>query len=389
MNSSFDSSINKTNFIMKDLITENDNNTSNTNISYLNMGQFSTNKLLFKNNLLEQKSRGTYYTSNFDILGDTNSLGIIRKNENAKIINKIININDEKYKESWIDITSQNISKIILIKVVDQCYFEGHLYLKNKLNSEYILAKFINDKNYYTITPSFFFIKPRSEIIINIKRFYKLAPDETFNKVNDYVLMIVGKTKNEVEDLNDAKVYLRKEDIYSPDTQLFSFSLIPDNGHNPIYYDKLVEERKKKMDSFYEIPNINEMKNPNLIKEHIENMKINIDKYKDKIRQKERELEKLLEKNENKNLINKEKINIDNNNNTNNKVLINKEVFYEVKDQKGIIKAHDNESINSQNIYNRIMDMTHDEDGITIPMLLFGLSICLYIGKFIKSAIFS
>ena len=373
---------------MKDLITENDNNTTNTNISYLNMGQFSTNKLLLKNNLLDQKSRRTYYTSNYDILGDTNSLGIIRKNENAKIINKIINLNEEKYKESWIDISSQDISKIILIKVVDQCYFEGHLYLKNNLNSEYILAKFINDKNYYTITPSFFFIKPGSEIIINIKRFYKLAPDDTFNKVNDYVLMIVGKTKNEVEDLNDAKVYLRKEDIYSPDTQLFSFSLIPDNGHNPIYYDKLVEERKKKMDLFYEIPNINEMKNANLIREHIENMKINIDKYKDKIKQKEKELEKLLEKNEKKNIINKEKLNINNNNN-NNKIVINKEVFYEVNDQKGKIKPHDNESNNSQNLYNRIMDMTHDEDGVTIPMLLFGLSICIYIGKFIKSAIFS
>ena len=91
-----------------------------------------------------------------------------------------------------------------------------------------------------------------------------------------------------------------------------------------------------------------------------------------------------------KNIINKEKLNIDNNNNNNNnKIVINKEVFYEVNDQKGKIKSHDNESNNSQNLYNRIKDMTHDEDGVTIPMLLFGLSICIYIGIFIKSAIFS
>ena len=393
MNSSFDSSMNKTNYFMKDLITENDNNTTNTNISFLNMGQFSTNRLIFKNTLLEQKTRASsYYMSNYDNLEDTNSLGltVIRKNKNSKIINKIINLNKEKYKESWIDISSissKDISKIILIKVVDQCYFEGHLYLKNKLDSEYILAKFINDKNYYTITPSFFFIKPGSQIIINIKRFYKLAPDDTFNRVNDNILMIVGKTKNEIEDLNDVKIYLRSEDIFSPDNQLFSFSLILDNGHNPIYYDKLVEERKKKMDLFYEIPNINEMKEPNLIKEHIENMKINIKEYKQKIRQKERELEKILEKNEKTNeqkIINKESTNLESN-----KVIIDKEVFYEIKDKKGKIKSNENESNNSQNLYNKIMDMTHDEYGVTIPMLLFGLSICLYIGKFIKSAIFS
>ena len=389
MNSSIDSSINKTYFVMKDLVTENDNNTSNTNLSYLNMGQFSSNKLKFKNNLLESKTRGTYNSSSYDILGSRNSLGLptIRKNENSKILNKIINLNKEKFKESWIDITSHDISKIILIKIIDQCYFEGHLYLKNKFNSEYILAKFINDKNWYTITPSFFFIKPGSEIIINIKRFYKLAPDEMFHKVNDNILMIVGKTKNEIEDLNDVKVYLRKEDIFSPDYQLFSFTLMVDNGHNPVYYDKLIEERKKKMDLFYEKPNINGMKNANSIKQHIENISISINEYKKKIIQKEKEFDKILAKNEKKN-INKEKNNFDKINNNNIKV-VDKEVFYELKEQKGIIKQNENENNGSQNFYNKIFDMTHDEDGVTIPMVLFGLSICLYIGKFLKSIIFS
>ena len=56
MNSSFDSTINKTNFVMKDLITD-DNNTSNTNISNLYSGQFSTNRLIFKNTLIDQKNK--------------------------------------------------------------------------------------------------------------------------------------------------------------------------------------------------------------------------------------------------------------------------------------------------------------------------------------------
>ena len=165
INSSFESAMNQTaNY--RDLNTDNDAKSINTNISY---GQFSTNRFIFRNNLIEQKERTSTYVSNNDLLKDTSSLGLsmIKKNEKSKLRNKIINLNKEKYKDSWININnSQEISKIILIKVVDQCYFEGHLNLKNKLDSEYILGKFINNKNFYTITPSLFFIKPRSEIMI-------------------------------------------------------------------------------------------------------------------------------------------------------------------------------------------------------------------------------
>ena len=159
-------------------------------------------------------------------------------------------MNEEKYQDSWIDICSSNISKIVLIKVVDQCYFEGHLHLKNNLDTEYILVKFINNKYYYMITPSIFFINPRNEIIINIKRFFKLAPDTPLNKEKDSILMIAKKTTNKIDDLNDVKIYLKDEDIYSQDYQLFSFSLILDNGYNPIYYDKLIEDRKKTLKHF-------------------------------------------------------------------------------------------------------------------------------------------
>ena len=257
--------------------------------------------------------------------------------------------------------------------------------MKNKLDSEYILAKFINSKNYYTITPSLFFIKPKSEIMINIKRFYKLATDEPSSKIKDNILLMVGKTKNEIEDLNDVKFHLRKDDIYSPKNQLFSYSLILDNGYNPLYYDNLVEERKKRINLFYSKTNVNEITDPNLIREHIDKVKVSIQEYKYKIKQKEKEFEAILE-NFNKNeLVLKENKNA--NINTNKKVIVDKEVFYEVKNKNEKIKSKDTDSSDSKNFYNKLFDMTHDEDGITIPLLLFGLSICLFIGKFIKFAI--
>ena len=385
INSSFESAMNQTaNY--RDLNTDNDAKSINTNISY---GQFSTNRFIFRNNLIEQKERASTYVSNNDLLKDTSSLGlsILKKDEKSKLRNKIINLNKEKYNDSWININnSQEISKIILIKVVDQCYFEGHLNLKNKLDSEYILGKFINNKNYYTITPSLFFIKPRSEIMINIKRFYKLATDEPSSKVRDYILLTIGKTKTEIEDLNDVKYHLRKDDIYSPQYQLFSYSLILDNGYNPLYYDNLVNERKERINLFYSKTNVNEITDPNLIRENIDKVKVSIQEYKYKIKQKEKEFEAILQNfNKNESVI-KESIN--KNANTNKNIIIDKEVFYEVKNKKEKLNSKDADLADSKHFYNKFFDMTHDEDGITIPLLLFGLSICLFIGKFIKFAIF-
>jgi len=385
INSSFESAMNQTaNY--RDLNTDNDAKSINTNISY---GQFSTNRFIFRNNLIEQKERASTYISNNDLLKDASSLGLsmLKKDEKSKLHNKIINLNKEKYKDSWININnSQEISKIILIKVVDQCYFEGHLNLKNKLDSEYILGKFINNKNFYTITPSLFFIKPRSEIMINIKRFYKLATDEPSSKVKDYILLTIGKTKTEIEDLNDVKYHLRKDDIYSPQYQLFSYSLILDNGYNPLYYDNLVNERKERINLFYSKTNVNEITDPNLIRENIDKVKVRIQEYKYKIKQKEKEFEAILQNfNKNESVI-KESIN--KNANTNKNIIVDKEVFYEVKNKKEKLNSKDADLADSKHFYNKFFDMTHDEDGITIPLLLFGLSICLFIGKFIKFAIF-
>ena len=256
---SFENDINKTNFFMKDLATE-DIKSINTNLSNFNIGHLSSIKL-FKNNLTDLQKTGNSI-SNY-ISKDISSIGlsILKKSDKEKFKDKAINLEKEKYEDSWIDIYSQDITKIILIKVVDQCYFEGHLHLRSNLNTEYIIVKFINKKSHYMITPSIFFIKPRDEIIINIKRFCKLAPDIPNSKIKESLIMLSSKTSNKIDDLNDIKTYWKNEEnIYSPNYQIFYFSLILDNGYNPIYYDKLVEDRKRWIEAFYSKTNINEIK---------------------------------------------------------------------------------------------------------------------------------
>ena len=383
INISFESEFNKTNFLFKDGFTENDTKSINTNLSNLNLGNFSSNKFLFKGSITEQKKLTSTNSLSNEILKDMSGLGLTKiRTEKEKFNSKLINLNDEKYQDSWIDIDSTNISKIVLIKVVDQCYFEGHLHLKSNLNTEHILIKFINKKNYYMITPSIFFIKPRNEIIINIKRFCKLAPEITSSKSKESILMIAKKITNKVDDLNDVKIYLKSEDIYSPDYQLFSFSFILDNGYNPIYYDKLIEDRKKAIEAFYAKTNINEITNINTLKEHVENMKINIKEYKNKIKKIENEFEMTFEKSENQNIIKEqiskqEKVN---------KIMVDKEEFFEVGEDninKGLI-----DEINPKLIKNNVLNALHDENGITLPMTLFLMSIGLFIGKFIKVLLF-
>ena len=382
MNSSYETEFNKTNIFMKDIITETDNKSINTNLSNLNIGILSSNKFLFKGSLTDQKQLGSTLSLPNEILKDTSSLGFtkIRKTDKEKLNNKLVNINMEKYQNSWIEICSKNISKIILIKVVDQCYFEGHLHLKNNLNNEYILVKFINKKYYNVITPSIFFIKPRNEIIINIKRFSKIAPDTPSNKLNDTILMIAKKTNNKIDDLNDVKIYLKDDDIYSQNYQLFSFSLILDNGYNPIYYNKLIEDRKKGIETFYNKININEIKNNNTIKEHIEDMKINIGQYKNKIRKIEMEYETTMEKKEIQNIEDKQTYKPD----KINKIIVNKEEFFEVMEDDSSNKL----DINPKELKKTIFDTLHDENGVTIPMILFLMSLGLFLGKLIKVFLF-
>ena len=69
----------------------------------------------------------------------------------------------------------------------------------------------------------------------------------------------------------------------------------------------MVEERKKSIEAFYSKTNINEIKNIITLKEHIEDMKINIREYKNKIKKIEKEFNNILEKIENQNTMSKEK----------------------------------------------------------------------------------
>jgi hypothetical protein len=377
---SFENDINKTNFFMKDLATE-DIKSINTNLSNFNIGHLSSIKL-FKNNLTDLQKTGNSI-SNY-ISKDISSIGlsILKKSDKEKFKDKAINLEKEKYEDSWIDIYSQDITKIILIKVVDQCYFEGHLHLRSNLNTEYIIVKFINKKSHYMITPSIFFIKPRDEIIINIKRFCKLAPDIPNSKIKESLIMLSSKTSNKIDDLNDIKTYWKNEEnIYSPNYQIFYFSLILDNGYNPIYYDKLVEDRKRWIEAFYSKTNINEIKDINTIRDHIEDLKINIKEYRNKINKKEIEFEQLFERSKNKNINEKRKIKLESNKN----IIIDEEVFYEVEEDNN--EKTKNEIL-TKDIKKNIFDILNDENGITIPMALFVMSIGLFVGKFIKFFIF-
>ena len=134
MNSSYESEFIKTN--ARDL-TDIDTKSNNTYLS--NLGLLSSTKFLFKGSL-EQKKLNSTNSLTTELMKDVSNIGLpkIRKTEQEKFNDKIINKDKEKYKDSWIGIDSQNITKIILIKVVDQCYFEGHLRLKNNLDNEYI-----------------------------------------------------------------------------------------------------------------------------------------------------------------------------------------------------------------------------------------------------------
>ena len=373
MNTSYESEFIKTN--ARDLM---DIDTKSNNTTLSNFGLLSSTRFLFKGSLLEAKKLNSTNSLNTDLIKEGSNLGLpkLRKTEKEKFNDKIINKDKEKYKDSWIDIDSQNISKIILIKVVDQCYFEGHLRLKNNLDNEYIIIKFLNNKYYYMITPSILFIKPRNEIIINIKRFCKLAPEISSSKSNDSILMVAKKTTNQIDDLNDVKIYLKPEELFSLDYQLFSFSLILDNGYNPVYYDKLVEERKKAIEAFYAKTNINAINNANSLREHIENMKINIKEYKKKIKKIEIEFEENLKQNIIKKQMKKgEKIN--------SKILFNKEEFFEVGE--GEISKDKIDEKNNKRSNKNVMNILYDDNGVTIPMILFGMSLGLFVGKFIKN----
>jgi hypothetical protein len=90
-------------------------------------------------------------------------------------------------------------NKILLIKVIDQKFYEGHLQLKNITNNYVVFRFFNNHHMLYTLSPSVYYIKPNETLYVNIKRFEKATIDEL--KTKDKILLIVMESEHKFIDV--------------------------------------------------------------------------------------------------------------------------------------------------------------------------------------------
>ncbi len=247
--------------------------------------------------------------------------------------------------DSWIEKIEP---KITLIKIIDQCFYEGHLILTNKTNN-YLVFKFKNIKQDYSITPILYFIKPKEAITINLKKFQRLSLDNQIN-MKDNIFLILAKSDTIIEDVNEAIIYLRKEDLYSPEYQVIQFFIEIDNGYNPLNSQKLIEKKNIILEEYNKQLNINNINSCEEVKKYINNIKNDIKDYKNKIVDLKSKLGDMT-----KNNIIKQS-----------EVVFDKETFDKIHN---LIKKDNND-------YN---------DSISLSMFLFFISICLFIGKFLKS----
>ena len=323
----------------------------------------TSNNNLIPDNTLHSTLKLNNNNNNFisDLNGEKNSKNqIIDTFENYsknKFNSPIIHFSSDKLKNPCIELSDKNSTKITLVKVIDQYYYEGHLKLKNKLKSEYLIFKIINDKPYYSITPTLYYIEPDKEITINLKRFEKLTINETKN-VYDFLIVVVTHTKNTIEDVNDAKRYIRKEDLYSPEYQLYTYSIYLDYGYNPNVYKKEVEEGENIFNKYKNQLNMNNIKDIEEVKKHIEEVKKEINEYENKINN----LKSILGDINKKNIIKQEE------------TIFDKETFYEVSKGK-IYKELDDD------------DKNNDDNKIPMTLVILYFSICLFIGRFLKNLI--
>ena len=299
---------------------------------------------------------------------ESSDINIINNNDifkNQKLVenfglnkNKIENLNSSRNTKltPFLEILDKKNTKIVLVKVIDQNYFEGHLRLKNNLKSEYLIFKILNEKQIYSITPCLYYIEPGKDIVINIKRFEKLTINETKN-VLDYLIVIIAHTKNKIEDVNDAKIYINKNDIYSPDYQLYSYSITLDYGFNYKIYEKEEKERKNIFDKYESQLNINRITDVEKIKKYINNVKKDIEIYQNKIS----DLKSILNDIGKKNIIKQEE------------TIFDKETFYQISKGK---------------VYKELDEEDDKDNSIQLPLLFLIISICLFIGKFLKFFIY-
>ena len=312
----------------------------------------------------EQIRKSLMFSKNIE----SSDINIINNNDifkNQKLVegfglnkNKIESLNSNRNTKltPFLEILDKKNTKIVLVKVIDQNYFEGHLRLKNNLKSEYLIFKILNEKQIYSITPCLYYIEPGKDIVINIKRFEKLTINETKN-VLDYLIVIIAHTKNKIEDVNEAKIYINKNDIYSPDYQLYSYSITLDYGFNYKIYEKEEKERKNIFDKYESQLNINRITDIEKIKKYINNVKKDIEIYQNKIS----DLKSILNDIGKKNIIKQEE------------TIFDKETFYQISKGK---------------VYKELDEEDDKDNSIQLPLLFLIISICLFIGKFLKFFIY-
>ena len=312
----------------------------------------------------EQIRKSLMFSKNIE----SSDINIINNNDifkNQKLVegfglnkNKIESLNSNRNTKltPFLEILDKKNTKIVLVKVIDQNYFEGHLRLKNNLKSEYLIFKILNEKQIYSITPCLYYIEPGKDIVINIKRFEKLTINETKN-VLDYLIVIIAHTKNKIEDVNDAKIYINKNDIYSPDYQLYSYSITLDYGFNYKIYEQEEKERKNIFDKYESQLNINRITDVEKIKKYINNVKKDIEIYQNKIS----DLKSILNDIGKKNIIKQEE------------TIFDKETFYQISKGK---------------VYKELDEEDDKDNSIQLPLLFLIISICLFIGKFLKFFIY-
>ena len=341
--------IDSQNIIKKSIIfTDSKNDIDNDNLI---INSLTKNNNLISTTFSEKNNLANEINSN----KKTNILSSIdnNKKKNSSSLNK------DKKEQLCLDISEIKNNKITLVKIIDQYFYEGHLKLKNNLESEYVIFKIINDKQYYSITPSLYYIEPGKDITINIKRFEKLSINETKN-IYDFLVVVVTHTKNTIEDVNDAKIYLRKEDLYSPEYEIYSFTINLDYGYNPNFYKKEEEERENILNQYKNQLNMNNINDPDEVRGHIEDVKKEIKEYVNKINN----LNSILGDINKKNIIKQEE------------TIFDKETYYEVSKGK-IYKEYDEEEVNDETNY------------IPLPLVILYFSISLFIGKFLKSIIWN
>ena len=264
-----------------------------------------------------------------------------------------LNLNTEKIKFPCLYIPDKKNTKLTLIKIIDQNFFEGHLKLKNNLKNEYVVFQIINDKPFYSIAPTLYYIEPGKELTINIKRFKKLSINEIKN-VNDFIIVVASHTKNKIEDVNEAKNYIIKEDLFSPEYQLYTYTINLDYGYNPNLYKKEEEERDEILKQYNNQLNMNNIRDIEEVKSHIEKVKNEIKEYHNKIKN----LKSILGDINKKNIIKQEE------------TIFDKETYFAVSKGK---------------IYKELDDDDEENNNkIPFPLVMLYFSICLFIGRYLK-----